>query len=704
VTPRRIAYVVNVFPKLSETFIAGELAELRRRGVDLRILSLRPAGEGLRHDIVARTGLPELTVYDHARFPAVLRELRPELVHAHFATEPAAAARELAADLGVPFTFTGHGYDIYRRPPADFAARAEAAAGVVTVSEENARYIADTFGVPRARLTVIPSGIDTDRFRPNGRGPEPPHVVCVARLARVKNLGLLLDACALLEARGVHYRCVLVGDGPAREELAAARARLRLEGVVELVGAADQGQVLEWWRRAAVAVLTSENEGMPVSLMEAAACGVPAVATAVGGVSELVVDGETGLLTPPGDADALATALERLIRDPETAASLGAAARRRAEERFSVREHVDRLLAFWTACSTVRGGTRIRVKDRYGVVGDPELPTLRVALDPAEVKRRFKHGLPRLAGRKGVVRVRRIRVVRHKPGRRCVVEYDLRVERPDAPREALTVVGKVRSGRSGAGAYRLLDSLWHTGFDDESPDGISVPEPISVVKELDMWLQRKAPGIPATDLLGGPDGVVLARRIAEAAYKLHQTRVRIERTHDMADELRILRECLRTVARSEPRFAERTQRLLDACGRLGAATPDPEPATIHRDFYADHVIVDGSHVSLVDFDLCCIGDPALDIGNFLGHVSEQSLRTLGDPDALGHVERELEERFVELSGETRRAAVRAYAALTLARHVYLSMVLPKRRRFTEALLELSEERVANASRSATGRR
>ena len=353
---QRIAYVVNVFPKLSETFIAWELAELRRRGVEVRILSLRPPDEELRHEIVAGAGLAKRTVYDSPEFLPVLQEFRPELLHAHFVTEPTAAARELAAELGVPFTFTAHGYDIYRKPPADFADRAGAASAVITVSEANARYIVKTFGVPTTHIHVIPCGVDADRFLPRGERWKPPHVVCVARLKPVKNLGLLLEACASLRAREVEFRCSVIGDGPCRDELEAARARLGLGGVIELVGAAEQTEVLAWWQRATIAALTSTSEGMPVCLMEAAACGVPAVATAVGGIPELIVDGVTGFLTTPDDADGFADALERLLRDPELVARMGVAARRRVEARFTLTGQVGRLLRLWS--EVVGGGVR----------------------------------------------------------------------------------------------------------------------------------------------------------------------------------------------------------------------------------------------------------------------------------------------------------------------------------------------------------
>src|SRR6058998_377977 len=264
-TIRRIAYVVNVFPKLSETFIAGELAELRRRGVELRVLSLRQPQESLRHEIIARAGLDQITCYRPEEFARLLDEFEPQLLHAHFATEPTPAARHLATERNLPFTFTAHGYDIRRKPPPDFAERAAAARAVVTVSKSNARYIVKTFGVPSEHIRVIPCGVDTDRFRPvDNDGTEGrrlpamediPWIVCVARHVRVKNLRLLLDTCALLRDRGARFRCAMIGDGPLRGELEEQRTRLGLEKIVELAGAREEAQVLEWWRRASVAVL-----------------------------------------------------------------------------------------------------------------------------------------------------------------------------------------------------------------------------------------------------------------------------------------------------------------------------------------------------------------------------------------------------------------------------------------------------------------
>ena len=348
---RRIAYVLKTFPQLSQTFIIGELAELRRRRVEVLILSLRPPAEGLRHKLVAEAGLDTATVYDREQFAAKLREFHPQLLHAHFATQATASARTFADDLGVPFTFTAHGYDIYFAPPKDFHARAVAAAAIVTVSEANRSHIAGTFGVAAEHIRVIPNGVDTDFFSPapdlHSLGDRAPAIVCVARHEPVKNLRLLLEACAILRDMGVEFRCVLIGDGLGRSELENTRRLLGLDDIVEMTGELERGEVRDWWRRAGVAVLSSDSEGMPVSLIEAAACGVPAAATRVGGVPELIEAGVTGSITPPRDPSALANALAEMLGNPERSAAMGRAARHRIVGQFSLRLQVDRLLNMW---------------------------------------------------------------------------------------------------------------------------------------------------------------------------------------------------------------------------------------------------------------------------------------------------------------------------------------------------------------------
>ena len=337
--------------------------------------------------------------------------------------------------------------------------------------------------------------------------------------------------------------------------------------------------------------------------------------------------------------------------------------------------------------------SRVKVSDPFGAGDDAALPSVAPALDPATVREEFKHGLPRLSGEDGRVSVREIQVVRHKPGKRCVIEYDVRVKPAAGAKTKAMLMGKIRARRFGNEGYRLLDAFWNAGFQIDSADGVSVPEPIGVITRFQMWLQRKVPGQVTTEALAGPEGVALARRIAGAIHKLHRAGVPTERAHTMADELRILHQCLPVAAQARPGLAGRIGRILAACERLGASVPAPKACGIHRDFYPAQVIVDGARLHLIDFDLYCQGDPALDVGNFIGHLTEESLRTRGDARALQPQEDAMEECFVALAGEATLPAVRAYATLTLARHIYLSTQFPERAAWTGRMVELCEERL-----------
>lgn len=323
---------------------------------------------------------------------------------------------------------------------------------------------------------------------------------------------------------------------------------------------------------------------------------------------------------------------------------------------------------------------------------DPDLPTLGAALDPVTAQAALRDRLFPGASAPPL-RLRAIRVAAYKPRRRCLVEYEIEVARAGGSAGTMAVLGKIRANRFGNSGYRQLRALWEAGFAADSGDGISVPEPLATIPSLRMWIQRKVEGQVVTGILNGPDGVAVAGQVAAAAHKLHTAGVVAERRHSIDDEVRILERCLREVASADDRLVARISRLVEACGRVSAMLPEPAWCGSHRDFYSDQVLVGGGRLFLIDFDLYCEADPGLDIGNFTGHVTEQSLRLFGSADALAPVERALEERFVALAGERARWAVRIYAALTIARHVYLSTRLPDRARLTAALLALAEARL-----------
>lgn len=284
------------------------------------------------------------------------------------------------------------------------------------------------------------------------------------------------------------------------------------------------------------------------------------------------------------------------------------------------------------------------------------------------------------------VRVTRASLLRHKPGRRAVVDYTLDVTGPDGRTDEVAAIGKMRASRPPRTAYRLLRELWRHGFARDSADGISVPEPLGTVPALGLWLQRRVPGTLATTLLTTTAAAPLARRIAEAAHKLHHAGVVPEKTHGPAEELAILERVLAEVRTAQTTRRAALDHLLAGCRRL-VETLDGPTTGIHRDFYADQIVVDGTRLHLLDFDLYCVGPAALDLGNFAGHLLEQRLREPEHAPALECAHDALAAHYVRLAGDGARHPLRVYAALTLARHVYLSTVIPGRAVTTGAVLD-----------------
>lgn len=207
-------------------------------------------------------------------------------------------------------------------------------------------WLHSTVGISPARTVTIHSGLDSAPFQHARRGQlraelglpdEAVVVTCVANLRPVKNHALLLRAAARLPAvPSVHL--LMVGGGPLRAELVALAGQLGLTERVHWLGSRQDIPAI--LADTDIKVLASDWEGLPGALLEAMAAGCPVVATDVGGVSELLVNGETGFLTPPGDAEALAAALSRLVTDPALRHRLGEAGRRRAREHFDLAHQV----------------------------------------------------------------------------------------------------------------------------------------------------------------------------------------------------------------------------------------------------------------------------------------------------------------------------------------------------------------------------
>lgn len=315
-----------------------------------------PAHEGEMNDPkvdVVRVPLvrPVRPLDDARAFMALrrlVREVRPDIVHTHMAK--AGTLGRLATDVLKPrpvvvHTFHGHVLEGYFRPVVQrafiaaerrLARRTDA---LIAVSREVADELLDLgIGSPE-RMHVIPLGLDISSMlavrEPSGQlrarlglGPDSPLIGIAARLAPIKDHATVLRAMQRLP--GVHL--AVLGDGELRESLSQQIDRLGLADRVHLVG---------WWSDMAaaysdldVAVLTSRNEGTPVALIEAFAAGVPAVATDVGGVRSVVLDGQTGVLVPPADPQGVAAAVQMLLDDPEKRRVMGERGRSHVRDRF----------------------------------------------------------------------------------------------------------------------------------------------------------------------------------------------------------------------------------------------------------------------------------------------------------------------------------------------------------------------------------
>lgn len=392
----RVIYLVSLFPCWSETFIVREIHALRRKGVDVRIVSLKHPSEKLvQSDAAALQSLvlypPGLlasaktvlkTVLRHpwrelatvfglvrgfrgmheallkslvvwwrtlALAPAV-RALQPDHLHAHWATYPSTAAWMLSSRIGVPFSFTSHAHDIFLEDHLLAQKFADAAFGV-TISAFNRRYLVERVkGLDPAHMRIVHCGVVLADFpfRPDGRAPR--HLLAVGRLDEIKGFPILIEACAVLARRGVEFSCEIIGEGPLRAVLEAQVAQHGLGERVRLPGVRKQEEVRAALLAATVFVLPSvvtargDRDGIPVALMEAMAVGTPVVSTRVSGIPELVEHDLTGLLADERDVEGLADALQRLLTEPTLGVRLAQAARARIEAAFEIDDQAQRLL------------------------------------------------------------------------------------------------------------------------------------------------------------------------------------------------------------------------------------------------------------------------------------------------------------------------------------------------------------------------
>jgi glycosyltransferase involved in cell wall biosynthesis len=246
---------------------------------------------------------------------------------------------------GIQFSFTARGTDI-QVDRHMLKEKLEAAEFAIAVSSDNKKIMVDECGSRLAKkIHVIHGGVDVSRLvsNPKRGAVSSFRILCVARFEEVKGHAYLVEACKLLRERGVPFECRLVGDGPLMSKVKRQIQQAGLQDAIHLLGAHAYPEVIQELRQADVVALPTaptadgKREGIPNVLKEAMACGLPVLASAVGGIPELVEHEHTGILLRPRDAVSLADALQRLSTDRALCERLGEAAREKVAREFNLR-------------------------------------------------------------------------------------------------------------------------------------------------------------------------------------------------------------------------------------------------------------------------------------------------------------------------------------------------------------------------------
>lgn len=400
-----VAYVLTHYPRVALSFISGEIDEIEALGAAIHpfamnkpdaadLLSedakarsarthyfksgwLRLFGDfvasGLRHPVGMTKLLGRAITSARGDLPLTVRRISHLLqaaslarmcelrgirhLHAHFGQAPATIAWFAAEIMNVAkpgsatWSFTIHGFqDFVDETIARLDLKAASASFVVCVSDftrsQLCRLIHPSLW---SRAKVIRCGIDLAHFdlrKPRRLDPTP-RIISVGRLSSEKGQVVLLQACKLLAARGVKHRLTFIGSGPLEGLIREEILKNGMEDHVELAGEMPADAVRRELEDSDLFCLTSFAEGLPISIMEAMAVGVPVVATSIAGIPELAVNGETALAVPPGNVEALAGAIEKLLGDEQLRTRMIAAARRQVEEQHDRHRNVPQLFGLF---------------------------------------------------------------------------------------------------------------------------------------------------------------------------------------------------------------------------------------------------------------------------------------------------------------------------------------------------------------------
>jgi colanic acid/amylovoran biosynthesis glycosyltransferase len=396
--PLKVVYMLLYFPRLTETFVAEEIHALRSSNIDVQIISLLSPGSGMIHEVSRELlkftwntpGLFSLSTWE-AQLHFLLKSgrlyfqllktllfqplpsqpislllkriliflkavtvarhlerLEVDLIHAHFAWLPGAAAWICARLLNKPFSVTVHAYEIFSSKNDLLPLVSKESTHVVAISKYNQGRLEELDNRSVETTSVIHCGINLEKFeKPNDLDLSPPddehiRIISVGSLVAKKGHDDLIDACHLLSEKGKKFTCTIIGSGPDEFALRQKIREYDLGNQIYLLGSRTQTDIQKAYYKSDVFVLAAkigpdgDQDGLPVVLMEAGKAGLPIISTSISGIPEFVQHKITGWLVPPNDAAALADAINLLADSADLRKQLGKNAQALVNSQFNI--------------------------------------------------------------------------------------------------------------------------------------------------------------------------------------------------------------------------------------------------------------------------------------------------------------------------------------------------------------------------------
>ena len=397
----RLAYILKMYPRFSETFIVSELLALERAGFQIDIFSLRAPVDGRFHRFLSDVGASVTYIESHptriSRFWNAMHALRPstpalwatlknnsqqdaedvyqallvaahvqergiEHIHAHFGSVATFVAQLTAQICGIRFSFTMHAKDIYHES-VDANALSDAikaASFSITVSDYNHQYLEEVMGIRSESLHRIYNGLDLSLFPFTPIKARENKIVAVGRLVEKKGFDYLIQASFELRKRGLEIPCQIIGAGPLEEHLKELINRHRVADLVTILGPRTQDEVIHAVSSASVFIAPcvvaedGNRDGLPTVLLEAMALGTPCISTDVTAIPEIIDHLKTGLIVPQRDSLTLADSIESLVGNQHLQQEIAINARCLIETCFDIDKNIKQLSALFVRHSSRR--------------------------------------------------------------------------------------------------------------------------------------------------------------------------------------------------------------------------------------------------------------------------------------------------------------------------------------------------------------